>query len=486
MLDTALRQLRYGWANLTGGRVRVDDVRGLVRDLLATRAEFGVGDRDQIQEMLGTAVDLEVQRTTDSRRWRATVRKAYHETPYYKAALDRLGLAPDALTLEHSALLPPTPKSALRALPEAFISRRANPVFQAWTTGTTATPTAVWFSGYELELAAALSALSHLVNGTIASDDVVAVCISSRAELAIHNTMLSCRMIGAACCLVGMVDPAETLSRLVTPVHLPGKRPRPSVLSVNPSYLGALVQAAARQGYRPGNFGLRRILCGGEVLSDVLRRRAGQAFGAEVQEGYGMTETFPTGAITCEEGHLHHATDQGRVEVLDPATLAPTAPGAVGALVVTPYHPYRETTLVLRLATGDLVRTLEAEPACGLARMPATSRLLGKLATSPAGQRPLYQREILELLEAEPLVPLPCRYAVVPAADGYDLHVLAPAGDPVLLGRLEERAAGAGLPLRKLELHEDRSTMPPAEFNRALLHETTVVREEGAGTWSLR
>ena len=43
-----------------------------------------------------------------------------------------------------------------------------------------------------------------------------------------------------------------------------------------------------------------------------------------------------------------------------------------------------------------------------------------------------------------------------------------------------------GLPLRKLELHDDPSTMPPAEFARALLHETTVVREEGTGTWSLR
>ncbi len=432
MLDTALRQLRYGWANLTGGRVRVDDVRRLVGDILATRTEFGTGDREQIREMLGAAVDPDVQRTTDARRWRATVRRAYDETLYYRSALDRLGTAPDDLTLDRSAELPPTPKSALRSLPEAFVSHRASPVFQAWTTGTTATPTPFWFSDYELELAAALSALSYLVNATIGADDVLAVCIGSRAALGIQNTMLSCRLVGAACFLIGMVDPAET-------------------------------------------------------LSDALRRRAEEAFGAAVLDGYGMTETFPLGGIVCDEGHLHHATDQGRVEVLEPRTLAPAGPGAVGVLVVTPYYPYRETTMVLRLATGDLVRRLGTEPGCGLARLPATSRLLGKAAQCPAGgERPLYQRELLELLEAEPDVPLPCRYAVQPAADGYDLHVLVPRNGPALLTRLEGRAADRGLPLRKLELHDDPSTMPPAEFARALLHETTVVREEGTGTWSLR
>jgi len=487
VLDTALRQLRYGWANLTGGRVRVDDVRRLVGDILATRAEFGTGDREQIQEMLGAAVDPDVQRTTDARRWRATVRRAYDETLYYRSALDRLGTAPDDLTLDRSAELPPTPKSALRSLPEAFVSRRASPVFQAWTTGTTATPTPFWFSDYELELAAALSALSYLVNATIGADDVLAVCIGSRAALGIQNTMLSCRLVGAACFLIGMVDPAETLSRLATPVHLPGKKPRVSAITVYPSHLGRLVQEAGRQGYRAADFGLERIFCGGEVLSDALRRRAEEAFGAAVLDGYGMTETFPLGGIVCDEGHLHHATDQGRVEVLELRTLAPAGPGAVGVLVVTPYYPYRETTMVLRLATGDLVRRLGTEPGCGLARLPATSRLLGKAAQCPAGgERPLYQRELLELLEAEPDVPLPCRYGVQPAADGYDLHVLVPRNGPALLARLEGRAADRGLPLRKLELHDDPSTMPPAEFARALLHETTVVREEGTGTWSLR
>ena len=41
MLDTAWRQLRYGWAVSTGREIRVSDVRGLISDLLATRAAFG-------------------------------------------------------------------------------------------------------------------------------------------------------------------------------------------------------------------------------------------------------------------------------------------------------------------------------------------------------------------------------------------------------------------------------------------------------------
>jgi phenylacetate-CoA ligase len=486
VLDTALRQLRYGGALLAGRRIPLRAVEGMVRDVLATRAEFGEVGSEQRRLLQGSALDADTRRTLDQRRWQRMVRSAYAETRYYRRRLDELGLTPDDLVLERAAELPPTPKAAIRAMPEAFVSDRSTPVFQAWTTGTTGIPTSVWFSRYELELAAGLSALSLMMSVGIGPEDVVQMCVSSRALLGIGTTMQACRMIGAAAFLTGLVEPAETLSRLATPVHLPGKKPRTSMISVMPSYLGALVQTAEREGYRPADFGLERILSAGELLSDSLRARAEEAFGAEVTDNYAMTETAPVAGLACEQRHLHLTVEQGLVEVLDPVTFAPPRPGEVGMLVVTPYKPYRETTLVLRLATGDLVRRLPDEPlSCELAGLPATSRVLGRAAAGPDGPV-IYTRDVLDLLEAEHAVPLPCRYALEPAADGADLHLLVEREDPALRARLEAGAADRGLPLRKLVLHTDLDAMPPIEFMRAFLRETTVARDEGSGRWSLR
>ena len=487
MLDTAWRQLRYGWAMATGRDIRIADVRGLVSDLLATRAEFGALSDDQVREMLATPLDPETRRAMDRRRWRNAVRQAYR-TPYYRQAIDRLGLAPDQLTLDRALEeLAPTPKAALRSRPEAFLSATARPVLQAWTTGTTGIPTSFWFSRYELELATSLSAVSMIVNAGLGPDDVFQICVSSRAVLGLRNTMDACQMVGAACFLTGIIDPAETLRRLATPVDVPGKKRRVSAISINPTYLGLLVQEAPRLGYRADDFGLERIFCGGEILTGALRRRAEATFGAAITDNYAMTETFPLAGLVCSEGHLHVAADQGLVEVLHPETFAETAPGDVGTLVITPYPPYREAMPLLRLATGDLVRRLTEEPTCELAGLPATSPLLGKAALCrDLGGSPLYQRDVLELLEGEPSLPLPCRYALAPVDGGFEVHVLARSEDAAVRHRLEHTAAARRLPVVRVRLHTTLSTMPQPEFARALLHETVAVRDEGSGTWSLR
>lgn len=486
MLDTAWRQLRYGLAMATGREIRLADVRGLVRDLVATRAEFGSFRREQIREMLGTALDPEAREAMDARRWRNAVTRAY-QTPYYREAIDQLGVSPGELTLERSNELAPTPKETFRSRPEAFINPKASPVLQAWTTGTTGTPTSFWFSRYELELATSLSAISLMMSAGLGPEDVLQICVSSRAVLGLQNTMDACHMIGAACFLTGIIHPAETLSRLVTPLNLPGKKRQVSAITINPSYLGMLIQEAQRLGYRREDFALERIFCGGEILSGPLRRRAEDTFGARITDNYAMTETFPLAGLVCEDGHLHVAADQGLVEVLEPGTFTPAEPGDVGMLVITPYPPYRETMPLLRLATGDLVRRLAAMPTCELAALPATSPLLGKAALCPeVGDRALYQRDVLDLLEAEPELPLPPRYSLKSEHNGFEMHVLAPHGGAGLKTRLEDAAAERGLPVSRVTLHGETSTIPTPEFSRALLRETVAVRDERSGAWTLR
>jgi hypothetical protein len=142
---------------------------------------------------------------------------------------------------------------------------------------------------------------------------------------------------------------------------------------------------------------------------------------------------------------------------------------------------------VLRLATGDMVRRLESRPSCELAGLPATSPLLGRANSSPASQvGPVYQRQILELLEGQTEIPLPARYSLRPVTAGLQLNVLIDQPDPELQRRLEDEILRRRLPIVDVVLNCQLDTMPKPEFARALLRETVVVRDERSGSWSLR
>jgi phenylacetate-CoA ligase len=485
MLETALTQLRYGLSLAFGKRIRVGDLHRLVQDILATQSEFGPLDREQVDLLRGGGLSPESRRLVNERRLRSMARMAYDGTPYYQELFDRIGLIPDDVSLDRLTELPITPKEDLRAMPESFVNRRARPTFLALTTGTTGHPTAVWFSKYEIDVGIALGAIASLITMGYGPDDVLQVNVSSRASIAVLITIEGCQLIGTACCPVGQIEPEESLSRLAAPVHLPGKKPQVSVLTVYPSYLGALVEAGEHLGYGPDDFGLERIVCGGEVLSQGLATRAEELFGAPVVEGYLMTEIFPMGGLTCSKGHIHLTPEQGLAEVLDLDSHGVVAPDQPGILVGTPFFPYRETTLLFRYVTGDVVRALDqSELTCELRAMPAASSVLGKAGMSvEAGHRRLFTRDFLDLLEAEREIPLPCRYAAQPAGDGVDLHVLVRQRSERVVRRLEARAAEQGLPLHALHLHEDLVSMPQVMPVRADLREATFARYDGHRPW---
>ncbi len=474
MLDTAISQLRFGLARMFGRRIRIQDAHHFVEAMLASYQEYG--HLDDLIEMQRAALAPDVQKTMNQQQLRGVARKAYAETAFYRRQFDDLGLDPKKLDLDAFLDLPVTPKQFLKTMPEVFISAKAQLNLRAFTTGTTGNPTSVWFSRYEADLAAALGAISLFIDMGIRPEDVVQTHITTRAILGMQNMTRAAQLIGAAAYPVGQIDPVETLSLLAAPVHLPGKKPQVSVITLYPSYLSELVAHAEDLGYTAVDFGLEHIICGSEILSSGLKARAEALFGAQVHDVYAMTEIFPVGGIVCEEGHLHWSPDQAYVEVLRPDDYQPAQPGEIGVLVVTPFLPYRETTLVLRLDTGDAVRCIDNEGlACSYAHMPATSPVLGKMELSVVAEdgRRFFQRDILELLEGEPTIPLPCRYALHPEANGFALHLLVDHYDARLSERLLARAAEQGLPINQLLLYTDLELMPTTMPIRSDLRELT-------------
>jgi phenylacetate-CoA ligase len=213
------------------------------------------------------------------------------------------------------------------------------------------------------------------------------------------------------------------------------------------------VETGAQLGYQPADFGLEHILVSGEVVTEGLKERCRRLFGpVTFLEGYAMTETIPFGGTRCSEGHLHFEPSHGLLEVVDPDTARPAEVGEPGTIVATPFAPYRETTILLRYNTEDVVRPVALPLTCSLRnRSVATSDLLGKRRLGVRHEAGwTFPRDVVEALEAVDEVPLParCGFWVVPG--GVAVEVVTRSGD----GSVARRAIGEQLEARRVPVRE--------------------------------
>jgi phenylacetate-coenzyme A ligase PaaK-like adenylate-forming protein len=402
----------------------------------------------------------EEQRSVQLRRFRQQLRRGVEETAFYGQALaewndpGRL----KGLGWEDLAALPVTTKQQVREQSDSFVRRGAPAVLSTTTTGTTGRPTKVSFTHRELRATALISALSMVNAGVLDESDIVQVCTSSRASLGNGAFAGAVTEIGAVLCPVGLVDPDLALRLLTERRRLPGRSERVTVLDAYPSYVGQLVERGTALGLGPDDFGLRRIMVGGELVTAGLKRRCQALFGPVCfEEGYGMTETWPIAGACCEAGHVHFEPLQGLVEVLDLDSGRPAEPGQPGTIVATPFAPFREATVVLRYDTQDVTRVLTEPAACTMASRPATGPLLGKAALSIHTEEGwVFPRDVLEPLEDANSVPLPARVSLRAAGTGVEVAVVVrDPDDPGVRADLRDRLATAGVPLSALRLVDD-------------------------------
>ena len=468
MFEAAVASMRFASSMLLGRRFDLRSVERIIAAMRETIEEFGVLGSESAELISGAALDEDTRKEIQTRRFRSMAQKAARETRFYADVFSRTGLDPARLGYDDISRVPLTPKDALRDDPDAFVARTASPAWRITTTGTTGRPTSVAFSHYELTLIAMLSSMAALTRGLITSEDVVHVA-ASRALISVHSVTRAANDAGALCHVAGVIDPTDCLSALSHRHGITGKKPRVSVLWTYPSYLGELVEHARVLGYGPQDFGLERILIGGEVVTDGLRRRAQAVFGeVEFVQSYAMTETVPFAGNLCSQGHLHYEPSLGMVETLP---LDESGPDGLGRLVVTPFPPYRETTLLLRYDTEDLVRPLDAPADCELRNLPATTQILGKQRLAvrhDAGWT--VPRDVGEALEALDVVPLPGRYAYTPAGDGVALEVLVRDDGAIARAQVGDALEERGVPVRRLRLvtHPEDFLSPPAPLRSDL------------------
>lgn len=456
MLDVAIAQLRYSLSLLFGWRFSIRSLEHMIAALQETQREFGAVGSEGNEVLNGPTLDLESRRRIQLQRFRQQAQRAMLHTTYYHNLFSLLKLDPTKLRFEDIVRLPSTPKEAVRDDPDAFVNRQASPYLRATTTGTTGKPTSICFSEHELRVYFALSAMPTFFTHDLQATDIVQISTSSRGTLGNVCLAGACAHIGAMVYLSGVIDPATALAQLSEKRHIAGKKELTSVLYTYPSYLGELVTYGLAQRYQPSDFGLERISVGGEIVTQGLKKRCEQLFGpVRFMEGSGMTETWPVGGRLCEAGHLHFEVSQGLIEVQQLENTNPAEEDDLGTLVVTPFPPYRETTLLLRYDTQDVVRALPSTLACSLHHLPATSNILGKrsfLAQHEQGWTS--PRAVLEALEAIEELSLPARCGFWSVPNGVAVEVQCHADTPALRHKIEESLQKWGVPVQALYLRE--------------------------------
>jgi len=297
-------------------------------------------------------------RALQAARLAETVGRA-QRVPFYRDALDRLGVTPDAIrSADDVRRLPFTVKDDLRsnypfgmlAVPRAELARVHG------SSGTTGRPTFVGYTRNDLETWSGLCA-RFLTSGGLRPEHLVHIAFGYGLFTGGFGLHYGVERVGAA------VVPAAggNTPRQVMLIRDLGAE----VLVCTPSYALHIAEVARAEGYGPGKLPLRFGHFGGEPWSEEMRVAIERELGILAFNNYGLSEVIGPGvAGECAARRgMHVQEDHFIVECVDPVTLEPVRDGEVGELVFTSLT--KEANPILRYRTRDLA-TLDRSPCpCG-------------------------------------------------------------------------------------------------------------------------
>jgi len=138
-----------------------------------------------------------------------------------------------------------------------------------------------------------------------------------------------------------------------------------------------MAEEVERRGLR-NRIALKKLIMGSERSSDAQRKKMKELLGVEhVFDIPGLTELYGPGTgLDCiyHEG-IHYWADYYILELLNPETLQPVAPGETGEMVITTLR--KEAAPLVRYRTRDLTKLIPKRCSCG-SILPMHDRLLGR------------------------------------------------------------------------------------------------------------
>ncbi|MFH0960671.1 MAG: phenylacetate--CoA ligase [Pseudomonadota bacterium] len=300
-----------------------------------------------------------------------TVRHAYSGSEHYRGAMKQAGLKPeDIRSLNDIRKLPYTTVDDLKlGYPFPLLSVPLSDVVRIHaSSGTTGKRKILSYTQNDLEDWANFFARCYEM-AELTVEDRVQIAVGYGVWTAGVGFQLGCERFGAMAVPVG---PGNIDMQCDFLVDL-----QSTVLCCTASMGLLLAEEVNRRGLRD-KIALKKMIFGSERSSDAMRQRIGELLGLEhMFDIPGMTELYGPGTgldCTAHEG-IHYWADYYILEILDPDTLNPVAPGEIGEMVVTTLK--KEAVPLIRYRTRDLTRLIEHPCSCGNI-LPLHDRILGR------------------------------------------------------------------------------------------------------------
>jgi phenylacetate-CoA ligase len=302
-------------------------------------------------------------------RW--TVLHAFARSPQYRAKFREAGIDPCAVqSLDDLRHLPLTTGEDLRlGYPLPLLSVPESEVVRVHaSSGTTGKRKILAYSQKDVDTFALQMARCFEMAG-LTPGDRVQIAVGYGLWTAGAGFQLGCEQFGALAIPVG----AGNLE-----IHLQMLTDLGSTCLCSTASMALLMGEEVQRRGLADKLKLRTAIFGAEGHSLKMRRAFERALGiGQSFDIGGMTEMYgPGSALECRahEG-LHYWADLFIIEILNPATLEPAAPGETGEMVVTSLC--KEASPLIRYRTRDLCRLLPAPCSCGCS-MPRHDHILGR------------------------------------------------------------------------------------------------------------
>ncbi len=303
-----------------------------------------------------------------------TVAHAVANSPFYQERLTAAGIAPAAIrALDDLQRLPFTTADDLRA--GYPFPLRAAPFEQLVrvhsSTGTTGKRKILCYTQKDIDDWAGMFGRCYELAG-LTREDRVQICVGYGLWTAGAGFQLGCERFGAMAIPVG---PGNLEMQAGFLVDL-----QTTVVCCTASMGLLLAEEVQKRGLRD-QISVRKVILGAERSSETMLAKIRDALGAEsVHDITGLTELYGPGiGLGCSHpaanGAIHYWADYYILEIIDPETLLPVAPGEVGEMVITSLR--KEGSPLIRYRTRDLTRLVPGDCPCGCT-LPRHDRILGR------------------------------------------------------------------------------------------------------------
>ena len=300
-----------------------------------------------------------------------TVEHAYSNSEFYRKQFDRAGVKPgDVRKLEDIVHLPfvsskdlaegyPFP---LRAVPfEKIVRIHAS-------SGTTGKRKILAYTQKDVDDWATMFARCYEMAG-LNQEDRVQIAVGYGVWTAGVGFQWGCEKFGAMAIPVG---PGNIDIHFAMLEDL-----QSTVLACTASMALLMAEEIDRRGLR-GKIALKKMIFGSERHSEAMDKRIKELSGVEdIFDIVGLTELYGPGTgIDCpkHEG-IHYWADYYLLEIVNPETLQPVAPGEIGEMVITTLK--KEAAPLIRYRAHDLTRLIPRRCSCG-GILPMHDKLLGR------------------------------------------------------------------------------------------------------------